>query len=109
MKLEVGNIYKDSQGRVIEIISDVASLPFCYIGEVLFTGELLRYSHDGTIYGSNDINLVKELGTTQKMEGVLSFGSRLKDFKDIILQDAAFEDEEPRKYKYRIIVEEIEE
>lgn len=109
MKLEVGKKYKDSQDRVVKIISDVASLPFCYIGEVLFTGELLRYSYDGVVYDSNDINLVKELGTVQKMEGTLSFGSRLKDFKDIILQDAVFEDEEPRKYKYRITVEEIEE
>lgn len=109
MKLEVGKKYKDSQDRVVKIISDVASLPFCYIGEVLFIGELFRYSHDGTIYGSGKNSLVKELGAAQKMEGVLSFGSRLKDFKDIILQDAAFEDEEPRKYKYRITVEEVEE
>lgn len=109
MKLEVGKKYQDSQDKVVKIISDVASLPFCYIGEVLFTGELLRYSSDGTIYAFREDCLVKELGAAQKMEGVLSFGSRLKDFKDIILQDAAFEDEEPRKYKYRVTVEEIEE
>jgi hypothetical protein len=77
MKLEVGKKYQDSQNRVIKIISDVASLPFCYIGEVLFTGELARYSHDGTIYGSNDINLVKELGTTQKMDCLQDQSARL--------------------------------
>ena len=43
-----------------------------------------------------------------KFVGMLSFGSRLEDFKDIILRDGAFEDEEPRKYKYRITVEEVE-
>lgn len=69
MKLEVGKKYQDSQNRVIKIISDVASLPFCYIGEVLFTGELARYSHDGTIYGSNDINLVEEIPKPRKIEG----------------------------------------
>lgn len=72
MKLEVGNKYKDSQERVIKIISDVASLPFCYIGEVLFTGELLRYSLDGVAYGPNDINLVEELGAAQKPKRTIS-------------------------------------
>jgi len=43
------------------------------------------------------------------LQGVLSFGSPLKDFKDLILRDGAFEDEEPRKYKYRVTVEEIHE
>lgn len=39
------------------------------------------------------------------LQGVLSFGSPLTEFKDIILRDGAFEDEEPRKYRYRVTVE----
>lgn len=53
---------------------------------------------------------VEEMETpvSTKFQGMLSFGSPLTEFKDIILRDGAFEDEEPRKYKYRVTVEEVE-
>jgi hypothetical protein len=50
-----------------------------------------------------------ESSNASVLQGVLSFGSPLKDFKDLILRDGAFEDEEPRKYKYRVTLEEIHE
>lgn len=69
MRIELRKKYQDSQGRVVKIISDVASLPFCYIG-VLLTGELLRYADDGTVYGFSGANLVKELGAARKFETI---------------------------------------
>lgn len=110
MIISIGKKYQDSQDRVVKIISDVASLPFCYIGEVLFTGELLRYSSDGVVYNSNDINLVKELGAAQKLETIRY---AVTDNIDKCVAGMAYYSTakrvHPEQVKVKITIEEIEE